>query len=70
MNYHKVFSILLARRPSSVLYYSQHPFFGTPCLLSILDMRDQVSHVFKTKGTVLILYVLSFTSAGGIAQSV
>jgi hypothetical protein len=37
-------------------------FSNTLSLCSSLDMRDQVSHPYKTTGRIMVLYILTFTS--------
>jgi hypothetical protein len=42
-----------------VLTYHHHKL--TISLRSSLNVRDQVSHVYKTKGKIIVLYILIFT---------
>jgi hypothetical protein len=41
-------------------YSPQHPVLNTYSLCSSLNVRDQVSQPFKTTGTIMVLYILTF----------
>jgi hypothetical protein len=40
--------------------YSQHPVLKNPSLCSSLNVRDQVSHPYKTTRRIMVLYILTF----------
>jgi hypothetical protein len=57
-----IFTNLLLFHPSSVQTFSSTPFFwNTLNLCSILNIRDQISHQYKTTGKIIVLYILIFT---------
>jgi hypothetical protein len=41
-------------------YPPQHPVSNTPSLCSSLNVRDQVSHPYRTRGKIIVLYILIF----------
>jgi hypothetical protein len=45
-------------------YSPQHPGSNTLSLCSSLNVRDQVSHPYKTTGTVIVLNILIVTFLG------
>jgi hypothetical protein len=42
-------------------YSPKHPFSNTLNLCSSLNVRDKVSHPYKTTGKIIVLYILIFT---------
>jgi hypothetical protein len=55
------FSILLL--PSSVQIFSSAPYSLTPSVC-YHNVRDQVSHPYKTTGKIIVLYILIFVFLG------
>jgi hypothetical protein len=47
--------------PPSFKYSAHHPVFKHPDLCSSFNVRDQVSHPYKTTGKIIVFYILIFT---------
>jgi hypothetical protein len=43
-----------------VQIFSLEPCSQTPCLFPSLNVKDQVSHPYKTTGRIMVLYILTF----------
>jgi hypothetical protein len=59
----QVMKLLIMQFPSVSLYskYSpQHLFWNTLSLCSSLNVRDGVSHPYRTSGKIIVLYILIF----------
>jgi hypothetical protein len=41
-------------------YYPEHSFLDTLNLCSSLNVRDQVSHLYRPAGKIIVLYDLNF----------
>jgi hypothetical protein len=56
--HYAIFSTLLSLHPSSILLSTL--FSNTLSLCSSFNVRDQVSHPYRTTGKIVLLYILIF----------
>jgi hypothetical protein len=52
------FSGLWPFHPSSVQIFSSAPFPQIPSVSSSFHVRDRVTHPYKTKGKIIVLYII------------
>jgi hypothetical protein len=55
-----ILSTLPSLHPSPFQIFSTAPCSQTPCLCSSLNIRDQVSHPYRTTRNIIALYILIF----------
>jgi len=62
--YYALFSSLLLLPSSLAEYLLQHPVLEHPQHTFSLNVRNQLSHPYKTTGKIIVLYILTFFFLG------